>query len=219
MKKLIFLIKLLLVCIFAKAQNIDSLIQKTNNEVSFDFGSFYTSMLNKNFYGANIDFKYYVYKRFATGFSYSMTQHKVEETFNFSIGQPIINYYEFGWINQYDILQNKKFRIGLNLSNGLVISRLGDNDNLERYYVKGWHYRPIEVATNYFYLLQPGLDISFKLFSSKHYPDFYLTTKAKYRFVFGDSKYGQVNDFSNSYFGIGFSIIGFTNEDSNQKSK
>lgn len=219
MKKVIFLITLFLICILAKAQTIDSLKQKTNNETSLDFGSFYTSMLDKNFYGANIDFKYYLYKRFATGFSYSMTQHKVEETFNYSIGQPIINYYEFGWINQYDLLQNKKFRIGLNLSNGLVISRLGDNDNLERYYVKGWHYHPIEVATNYFYLVQPGLDISFKLFSNKHYPDFYLTTKAKYRFVFGDGKYGQTNDFSNSYFGFGISLIGFTNEESKQKSK
>jgi hypothetical protein len=214
MKKSIILTSLFLVCTLSNSQIIDSLQQKTKHEASFDFVAFYSPVLNKDMYGGNIDFKYYPYKKWATGFSFSMTQRKITDTFSYAIERPIIYYYEMGWINQYDLLQNDKIRIGINLNNGLVISRLGDNAVLERYSTKySYQYRAREVATNYFYLLQPGLDISYRLFSNKHYTDFYLTTKAKYRFVFGDTKYGQLNDFTNCYFGIGISIIGFTDKE------
>jgi hypothetical protein len=199
-------------------QTTDSLKSKIKHEASFDFGTFYTSVLSKNFYGCNIDFKYYPYEKIATGICFSMTEKKIADTFSYSIGQPLLNYYEFGWINQYDVVHKNIIRIGINLNNGIVISRLGDNSEKERYWTNySYRYRAKEVATNYFYLFQPGLDISFRLFSNNHYPDFYLTTKAKYRFVFGDSKYGQLSDYSNYYFGLGLSIIGFTDEESKKK--
>lgn len=220
MKTVIILITLLLYCILTNGQSVDSLNQKTKHEASLDLGAFYTPVLGKNFYGGAIDFKYYPFKRIATGLSFSMTERKIPYTFSYSIGRPQLDYYEIGWINQFDFVQQDKIRIGINLNNGLVISRLGDNAIKEKYRTRyGYGYRAKEVATNYFYLLQPGLDISFRIFSNKHYPDFYLTTKAKYRFDFGDNKYGQLNDFSNCYFGIGFTIIGFTDDESQQKTK
>ncbi|MEC4050067.1 hypothetical protein OX284_011550 [Flavobacterium sp. SUN046] len=219
MKKSVVFIILVLFLSVSYGQTNNNLNQKPKHEASIDFATFYTSILNKDLYGYNIDVKYYPFKNLATGFSFSIAQKKIDDTFSFSIGQPIVNYYEIGWVNQYDILQNEKIRIGLNLNNGIVISRLGDNDDKDRYWTKyGYQYRSKEIATNYFYLLEPGIDASFRLFSNKHYPDIYLTTKAKYRFVFGDSKYGQLNDFSNGYFGIGISIIGFTDHES-QKTK
>ena len=202
------------------SQTTDSLKNKIKHEASFDFGAFYTPVLSKDLYGGNIDFKYYPYRKFATGLCFSMTEKKITDTFSYSIGQPLLDYYEIGWINQVDLMQRDKIRIGVNLNNGIVISRLGDNSEKEKYWTKyGYRYRAKEVATNYFYLLQPGLDISLRLFSNHHYPDFYLTTKFKYRFVFEDNKYGQLNDFSNYYFGLGISIIGFTDEEPKQKKK
>ena len=214
MKKSILFVITVLFSLFSFGQTNDPLNQKPKHEASFDFGTFYTSVLNKDLYGYTVDIKYYPFKKLATGLSFSIAQKKIDNSFSYSIGQPIINYYEIGWVNHYDILQNDKIRLGLNLNNGIVISRLGDNDDKDRYWTKyGYQYRAKEIATNHFYLLEPGIEASFRLFSNNHYPDFYLTTKAKYRFVFGDSNYGQLNDFSNGYFGIGLSIIGFTDHE------
>lgn len=66
-----------------------------------------------------------------------------------------------------------------------------------------------EIATNFYYLLEPGADFSLKLFSFNHDPDIWLTTKIKYRFPFGDSKYATTKQFSGYLFAIGNSMIGY----------
>jgi hypothetical protein len=183
------------------------------NEASFGLGTFYTQVLSNDLYGFNFDFKYYPFNRIATGLNVSISKKEIGDSFSDSIQQPVIDYYELGWLNQYDFLRSDKMRMGFNISNGVVISRLGDKSIKESYWTEyGFRERSKEVATNYFYLLQPGLDISFRLFSKNGYPDLYLTTKAKYRFVFGENKYGQLNDFSNFYFQLGLSMLIFTGE-------
>jgi hypothetical protein len=215
MKRIIFLLAITFSgSTIIYGQTTDSLKSNVRHEASFDIGAFYTPVLSKDFYGVNIDFKYYPYQRIATGFSASMTNKKINNSFQYTIGQPIIYYYEFGWINQYEIIQTKKIRVGLNINNGIVISELGDNTIKQKVFTgRVFVDKAKVVETNYFYLLQPGLDISIRLLSKNNYPDLYLTTKAKYRFVFGDSKYGHLNDFSNFYFGLGLSIIGFIDEE------
>ena len=180
-----------------------------DHEATFDLGAFYTPLISTNAYGLNTDLKFYPYKRFATGFCASITNKKINKTFQYTIGQPVLSYYEFGWINQYDILQKDRIRIGLNVNNCIAFSQLGDNNIKEKYYAKyGVQEKAKTISNNYFYLLEPGLDMNIRLFSNKHDPDFYLTLKAKYRFVFGDTQYGQHSDFSNYYLGLGFSMIG-----------
>ena len=98
----------------AYGQVRDSLNNKIKHEASIDFAAFYTPILSKNIYGVNIDFKYYPTKKIATGFCISMTttEKKIGDTFSYSIGQPVIEYYEFGWINQYDFLQSHQEVLG-----------------------------------------------------------------------------------------------------------
>jgi hypothetical protein len=188
------------------------------HEASLDLCAFYTPLISTATYGLNFDFKYYPHKKFATGFCSSITSKKIGNTFQYAIGQPILSYYELGWINQYDFLQTDRIRIGVNINNGIAISELGDNDIKVKYWTRyGVSTKAKEISTNYFYLLQPGIDMSFRLLSNNHNPDLYLTTKAKYRFVFGDSNYGRQSDFTNYYFGLGLSIIGFT--DNKHKTK
>ncbi|AIL44273.1 hypothetical protein BD94_0498 [Elizabethkingia anophelis NUHP1] len=45
----------------------------------------------------------------------------------------MVDFYEIGWVNQYDIIQKDKIRLGVSLNNGVVISRLGDNAEKEKY--------------------------------------------------------------------------------------
>jgi len=104
-------------------------------------------------------------------------------------------------------------RIAVNLNNGISIARLGDGAIKEKRRTRfGYTYISKEVATNYYYLLEPGVDFSFKLFSFNHIPDIWVTAKTKYRFLFGDSKYATTKQFSDYLFGIGISLIGYTFE-------
>jgi hypothetical protein len=183
---------------------------KPSHEVSADLGAFYTPLLSRNVYGFNFDMKYYPVKRWATGLTASIATKKTDNSYQYTIGKPIISYDEFGWINQYDLVHKDQFRLNVNLNNGMAIAKLGDNaDKVLQWTRYGNVEVPKKIATNYFYLLQPGLDISFRVYNHRHDPDIYLTAKAKYRYVFGDSKYGQLSDFSNYYVGFGISLIGF----------
>ena len=209
---------ILLICLidFASltfAQTSDSLKNKTPKESSIDLCGVLTSVLSKKFYGFNLDFKYFPINRLGTGLYFTYAGKKITDTFTYSIGKPLIGYYEVGWINQYNFLQTDKVRMDVNLNNGISIARLGDDAIKEKHRSRyGYTYVPKEVATNYYYLLEPGADFSFKLFSFNHNPDIWVTTKAKYRFLFGDSKYATTKQFSSYLFAIGISLIGYTTE-------
>jgi len=199
-----------------KAQESDSNTER--HEVSFDFTGFTSPLLTKVFFGGNMNTKYYPTKKWATGVDFSFAQKKIENTFNYPMGTPIINYYEIGWINQYDFVQTDKFRLGATLNNGIAISCLGDNDDRvpknRRY---GTVYVPRGIATDNLYIIEPGFAATYCVYSEKHEPDIYLTTVAKYRFAFGGAKYGDVSDFNGSYIGVGISLIGFMQGEANKE--
>lgn len=196
--------------ILVLGQENDSLLKKHNYNFSIDIGALRTPVLSKNFYGLYISVKYYPLKRYATGIDLSFSEKKIIDTFSYSIKKPLLDFYEFSWTNQFDFIQSKRIRMGLNVNNGLAVARLGDNSIKETYYTEyGPEEKPKKVAANYFYLLEPGMDLSIKLFHIKRFSDFYLTSKAKYRFLFGNCKFAQLSDFSGYYFGLGVSLIGF----------
>ena len=201
------------------AQKKDSLKNKTSKEIAFDVSAILTPVLSKNFYGFNSDIKYSPIKKLATGLYFAYAGKKIADTFTYSISKPLINYYEVGWINQYNFLQTDKVRMNVNLNNGISIARLGDDAIKVKQYTRyGYTYVAKEIATNFYYLLEPGADFSLKLFSFNHDPNLWLTTKIKYRFLFGDTKYATTKQFSGYLFAIGFSLTGYTT-DTNPSAK
>ncbi|MGI8952230.1 MAG: hypothetical protein ACR2FN_11685 [Chitinophagaceae bacterium] len=211
-RTLILLICLSAIKAYSFAQSSDTLKTKVSKDVGIDLYAVQTPLLSKKFYGVNWNIKYFPTERIGTGVYITFSQKKIGDTFTYSIGKPIIYYYEIGWINQYNFLQTDRMRVNINLINGLSVSRLGDNAIKEKRY----KYRPKEVATNYFYLLEPGAGFSFKLISNNQDADLWLTAETNYRFVFGSSKYATTKQFSGYLFGIGISIIGFTDEKERQ---
>ncbi len=212
MKYVILAITLVVSSLDLLGQDIDSLAvqPRRKHEVSFDVQFVGTSILSRTFLGASTDVKYYPFERLATGISFVITGRKIPETFTYQIDKPTIEYYEFGWVNQYDLLQKERFRVGVFLNNGVSISRLGDDADREKYYTRyGTQYRAKKIATNYFYLVQPGIDFSVRIFGENHAPDFYLNAKARYRWVVGNEKYGERNDFNGYLLGFGLQLIGF----------
>ncbi|EFK34663.1 Uncharacterised protein [Chryseobacterium gleum] len=208
MRKISITVILLICSIITKAQQSEHSYTTPPQEFSLSAGAVNTAILQKRFYGGYLDLKYYPVKRWATGLSFSLVGRKITDTFTYSIGQPLVDFYEIGWVNQYDIIQKDKIRLGVSLNNGVAISRLGDNAEKEKYWARfGSGKRAKEVATNYFYLLQPGLNVSYKIYSNTNSPDIYFTTKLQYRAVFGSPKYGQINDFSNYWIGAGITVL------------
>lgn len=208
MRKILITTVLLICAIVTNAQKADSKNAEPPSGFSLGIGAVNTSFVQKSFFGAYLDLKYYAAQRWATGLSLSIAQRKITDTFSYSIGQPLLTFYEIGWVNQYDFFQKDNLRIGLSLNNGMAIARLGDNTQKERYRTRyGYQKRAKEIETNYLYLLQPGLDISYKVYSDKDGLDIYATSKAQYRVVLGNPKFGQTNDFSNYWLGAGITII------------
>jgi hypothetical protein len=179
---------------------------------SADFCSFYTPLFASNFFGLNFDFKYYVSKRFATGLTMStIIDKRINNTFSYPIINPLMSYSEYGWINQFDFIQTHNLRVNLNLNNAIAKARLGGNAAYQNAIISsggnfGGGYSSTVIAVNYFYILEPGLDVAFRIANSY----FYIIAKSKYRFAFGDTKFGTANQFSGCYFGIGVSIISST---------
>lgn len=191
----------------------EAIVNESNtnrHELSIDLFAIKTTLVKNDFWGGELSMKYYPTKKWGTGFSVAVSARKVSDTFSFAIGMPEITYIEFGWLNQYDIYQATKFRIGVNILNGLAFCTLRDKSQTESIRTRyGRRNVPKVIATNYYYLFQPGIDFAYKLFASNHDPDFYLTVKSAYRFVLGNSKYGSNRDFSGIVLAAGISMIGF----------
>ena len=184
--------------------------ETNRHELAFDFYTVNTRMLNKNIWSGGLDMKYFPVKKWATGLSLVIGVSKISDTFSFSIKKPLITYIEFGWLNQYDVINKEKFRANINLVQGVAVAELQDNGEKiltrTRY---GYRKIPKKLATNTYYFVEPGFDLSWKLISNNHYPDFYLTGKIKYRFVFGNSKFASENLFAGPLAGVGLTLIGF----------
>lgn len=195
-----------------KAQETNFSNQK--HEMSFVVSGCTTPLLTKLFFGGSIDMKYYPTQRWGTGLDFSGAQKIINNTYNYAMGTPIINYYEIGWLNQYDFIQTDKFRIGATINNGIAISVLGDNDDkVEKNGRYGKIYVPRKIASNYLYIVEPGFEASYRFYSEKHHPDFYVTAITKYRFTCGGTKYADLSDFNGSFIGLGLSIIGFVEDE------
>ena len=212
MKSLLLFITIALFMVTSsKAQVTDS--TKVHHEIVFDFIGMQTPLLTKNFFGISLDLKSYVYPKWATGVNFLYSQKIINNKFQYTMGTPIIQYYEIGWINQFDFVQTNKLRIAATLTNGLAISQLADNDDkIEKHGKYGNVYVPRGIAIDNLFIIEPGFETSYKIYNGNHYSDIYITTKAKYRFAFGEPKYGNISDFNGSYIGIGLSVIGLVGD-------
>ena len=187
-------------------QTNDTAINKKSKVAEVNLSIINTQMLSQQFYGINWKIKYFPTNRIGTGVYITVFKKKISDTFTYSIKEPVINFYEFGWTNQYNFLKTNGMQAGINLINALSMSRLGDNAVKEKYH----KYMAKEVSTNYYYTLEPGADFTFKLISTKQNEGIWLTAETNYRFVFGKSKYATTKQFSGYSFGIGISVKQFT---------
>ncbi|MGC4057745.1 MAG: hypothetical protein QM743_06435 [Chitinophagaceae bacterium] len=189
--------------------------QKTDSGANFEpllsirFGTMFTRILDKDLWGAQFGFSVFVSPRWTTGISIGGGSRKTNQTFSFTVLKPVVDYYELSWRNEYELYNKGRIRAGLMLDNGLAYARLGDNAFKTSYSTRyGKRYRSKEISTDYFYLFQPGCSVSLSLGRPSASSEILLSGTAQYRMVWGNPKYGDVNQFRNYSFGLMLNIIG-----------
>ena len=209
MKPYYFITALFFLCFFSTTaqQNSSSSIPK--NQVAVDLLTFHSPILNRNFFGFSMDAKYYVEPKWGTGFSFSASNKRISTDFSLGAADPDVSYLSIGWLNQYDLIQSERVRVGINLNNGLAIVRLRDRSETEVYWDEfGYNEIPVSRGSNTLYIIEPGITASFRMFTPKNFGDVFFTTQAKYRQAIGNTKFGKTDDYTNYYIGVGVSFIG-----------
>lgn len=177
------------------------------------FGSFYTPMLGEHFIGAAFSVKGYLAKRYAVGFSMSYSYHRTTNAFEKPAGSPVLDYFEWGIEQQYDFVQRSRLRMGASLNNGLGMVQLSDWDSVVQYVTsRGLRDRALPISTNYFYQVQPGLDVAVRCTSAENAVALYITGKVKYNIMIGYPRFGTTADFCKPYFGLGLMLAGVMKE-------
>lgn len=183
------------------------------HEVAIDVFLSNTIQISHSVTRGGISIKHYPVKKFAGGLYLTFSQSLLKDTFGFSIGQPVVATREIGLLGQFDFIQQNTIRAGITLINGIWLMDLRDKSIRQRVETRhGTRYVSKEVATNVFYVVQPGLDLSYRLISNHHNPDFFLSGKMNYRFAVGNADFGSVSHAGGWEFGIGLSMIGFNKE-------
>jgi hypothetical protein len=162
-----------------------------------DLGVFYTPIASKNALGYYLQSHFY-FKRFSIGVDFGGTPYYVHtnNTYSYPISKPGIGIFFLSMINQYDFLRKKGFAMNVSLKNGWTYFSLVDLSKKTLYSgYYGSRYSPTVLATNDYYLLEPGLSARIQLSGR-----WYLTLKPTYRFLFGKTVFGTKNQFENFSF-------------------
>lgn len=209
MKPHYLFLSLILLAVFPVAAQEDEPSDSIPKELAIDLLVSHSPILNRNFFGFSADGKYYVEQKWGTGVSFAIASKKITSDYSYDVGEPDVSYISVGWLNQFDIIQQESFRVGLNLNNGVAIVNLRDRSETETVWNEfGPDEVPVSKATNVFYIVEPGITMSFRLVKTKSTPDVFLTSQAKYRKAFGSADFGKTQDFSNYFIGVGVSFIG-----------
>lgn len=177
------------------------------HEVAADIGAFYSPIMNKDFIGFNFDVKYYWSKRFSTGGSICYSTKRTSDNFGYVDSLPRLDYTSYGWINEASVVKTQRFKLNITLNNAFSFLDLVDRGvqvkslNSSSIFFSS---HPKSIITNYYYIIEPGLDILLGLDKDR---TFYFTLKSKYRFAFGDTKFGPNNALSTYYIGMCLTTI------------
>ena len=184
------------------------------HELNIGFTCNYARMLEENFWGGGMEILYYYNHNLASGLSFDYTNKYISNKFGYAIGKPFLSFTTWGWANEICIYRTGRARINMEIINGVSIAELSDYDETTPYTYKGTTYnRPKEVAANYYYTIEPGLDIAWRFFTDC----IYMNLKAKYLGMSGSGQFGSTADFSNCNLALGLFYTGYMHKNNKRK--
>jgi hypothetical protein len=172
-----------------------------NNEkpLSFEMCFARTRIFGETFPGMSGHYIFFLSHRLGTGLSIFTCQSQINQNFGYSIINPQLLYNQFGWLNQFLLINNKYVKFKLNFTNGLIQIRLLDDS--QRNY-SGQLILQQNFERNFYYFMAPGTDLSIRLFGLLH-----LTVGVNYRLLFGKSHFSNSREFQGTTFSFGVTMI------------
>jgi len=158
-----------------------------------------TNILGQTFPGMSGHYIFFLTERFGTGLSLFTVQNQVDQNFGYSLVNPQLLLSQYGWINQFILINNKYVKLKFNFINGLIQVRLIDES---RPSISGQIMAPPKLDSNFYYFMEPGTALSLRLFGL-----LYLTGGINYRFLFGKSHFSDRKEFQNTGYSLGLSMI------------
>lgn len=201
--KCILTLLIVLLMTGASAQTADTLGKVHQRDLEVGFSSVTTTLLGSRLWGVNPNLKYFPDRHWGIGIYAAGLQRKIPDTFRYSIKSPVINYSEIGILNQLNLAGTQKAECHISLLNAFASSRLGDAFEKKQY---GRYRMAKEIETSYFYTLEPGAGLSFRIIPLRSFGGIWLTADAQYRFAFGNSEYAAARQFRGWSFGLGISV-------------
>jgi hypothetical protein len=179
---------------------------KVSHGASVDIGMSYIPYQLGYTKGVDATIKYFFNKKWAAGITILSSAGTISDNFSLTIGKPNLNYYEYGCVIQYALWNSRKFQINTGMVNGISKIEITDDAQLRTLHNRfGYYSEPKTVATNQYYLVQPRLEMAYKM-ATEHTLSLWLTAKANYNFLFGNSTFGDISEFPNHSFSIGLMI-------------
>jgi hypothetical protein len=172
---------------------------KIEKHLSFEMCFARTRIFGQTFPGMSGHYVFFLSHRLGTGLSIFTCQSQINQNFGYSIINPQLLYNQYGWLNQFNLINNKYVKFKLNFTNGLILIRLLDDS--QRNY-SGQLILQQNFEKNYYYFMAPGTDLSIRLFGLLH-----LTAGINYRFLFGKSHFSNRKEFQGTAFSFGVTMI------------
>lgn len=172
-----------------------------DNEKSFslEIGFVSTTMVGQVFPGMMGHYILFYTDRLGTGLSLFTVQSQINQNFGFSVLNPQLMMGQYGWLNQFILINNKYVKFKINFTNGLMQVSLLDEGQPAN---TGTTVASTNLDRNYYYFLEPGAALSLRLFGP-----LYLTGGINYRYLYGKSNFSNRKEFQNSDYSLGLSMI------------
>ena len=187
-------------------------------DLAFFAGLNFQKEASENFVGGEISARFYVDNKFSVGLQTIFASKKFNDGFDYLTDRTILNNITLNSLIQYDLLSNDKFFVGLYLGNGIrfkTLRNLNDVDIYENYDEFGnvdYTEVPKKLNRDLFYVVTPGIDVSFKIaeLGKMEKVGLYFTSKSGYQFSFGQDDLFKRNNSKNMVFSIGLTLKGNT---------
>lgn len=182
---------------------------KPQSGESVDVGLGYIPYAFGNGGGVNIDIKHYFKNGLGTGLIIVLGSGDAKKNFDLTLGKPTFSYAEMGWIIQYPVVNRPKFQVNLGITNGFSSPKLKDEAQKVLVHTRyGTHYDSKTVASNIYYLLQPRLELAYRLYRENPEKsgagEVWLTARVNRNFLFGKSDFGTPSEFPQCSYFLGF---------------
>jgi hypothetical protein len=158
-----------------------------------------TRILGETFPGMSGHYIFFITDRFGSGLSLFSCENQVDQNFGYPIINPQLLLSQYGWLNQFILIDNKYIKFKLNLTNGLIQLRLFDDS--QRYY-SGQFVFPPKLDRDFYYFIAPGADVSIRLFGP-----LYITAGINYRYLFGKGHFTDRKELQNTGYSLGLNMI------------